>query len=448
MVSLRFLEQIKFLCNSCIISNLSSVINYYMKKITFNQFIHQKTFPKETFNFVSLFSSAGIADYGLKLAGGRCLAACEIDVNRRNAHLANFDCPVFEDIKQDKYQIVEYLKNTSVDLIIATPPCQSFSTANSARGKMQDYRAAEKDVRNTLFLEAIFIIKKLKPKFIIFENVPNFLERVIKDENTGVIDKIGNILDEKLADYLGWKGRLCFSHFGVPQSRKRSLVIYVRRDLAQQYEIKKHHLDPLLWEKSVVDIPSNLIELFENLSFLDSKDEVSSVCSKDHLHIVPTLKPHHYLWVKDIPKSSGKSAWENNCPTCKKEVTHGEIYCTHCYSPMLNRPHMVNNDGTIRSIRGFKTSYRRMSASGLASTITTNSSAFSSDIKLHPTQNRVLSVRECALVQTIPYSFYWPEEQFIRKAHRIREMIGEAVPCLATYQIGNVISLLLTKMTS
>ncbi|MGX2949247.1 DNA cytosine methyltransferase, partial [Frederiksenia canicola] len=393
----------------------------------------------------SLFSSAGIADYGLKMAGGKCLAACEIDPNRKETHEANFNCPVFRDIKQDKIKIVELLKNKEIDLLIATPPCQSFSTANSSRGKREDYKFAEKDQRNTLFLEAVFIAQKLEPKFIIFENVPNFLERIVKENNTGVIDKISNILDEKLSHYVGWKGSLCFSHFGVPQSRKRSLCIYIRRDLASKYNINKSLLDPKLWDKKITEIPKNLLELFDGLSSLDSSSEANAICKKDSLHIVPVLKEHHYFWVKNIPAYSGKSAWENNCPDCNSEIPYGKVYCPYCNKPLLNRPHIINSDGTIRAIKGFKTSYRRMSASGLASTITTNSSAFSSDIKLHPVQNRVLSVRECALVQTIPYSFKWPKSQFIRKAHRIREMIGEAVPCIVTYQIGCKLSDFLNK---
>lgn len=417
-----------------------------MSKITFNNFINAPFTSTESFSFISLFSSAGIADYGLKIAGGKCLAACEIDPNRRRTHQENFDCPVFEDIKQDKDEIIKLFKNKDVDVIIATPPCQSFSTANSARGNRGDYLSAELDFRNTLFLDAVYIIKKLKPKFVIFENVPNFLERIIKDNNSGVIDKIGNILEEKLADYMGWKGSLCCSHFGVPQSRKRSLVVYVRRDFAENNSIKKEYLNPLLWSKLITDIPTNLLELFEGLPSLDSFCEETSYCESDKLHIVPVLKAHHYSWVKDIPAYSGKSAWENDCPVCHIKVEFGEIHCPHCGSPLVNRPHMQNTDGSIRAIKGFKTSYRRMSATGLASTITTNSSAFSSDIKLHPAQNRVLSVRECALVQTIPYSFKWPEEQLIRKAHRIREMIGEAVPCAVTYHIGNIISKMLVKI--
>lgn len=417
-----------------------------MKYIEFSDFIKKDIALESTkFNFISLFSSAGIADYGLKMAGGKCLAACEIDPNRRNTHKENFDCPIFEDIKQDKDKIVSTFKNKEVDLIIATPPCQSFSTANSMRGKRQDYLHAEKDIRNTLFLDATYIINKLKPKFVVFENVPNFLERIVRDTGSEVIDKIGNILEEKLSDYMGWKGNLCCSHFGVPQSRRRSLVIYIRRDIAQKHSVKEDALNPLLWNKLIQNTPNNLISLFDKLPELDSATESSAFCETDKLHIVPVLKEYHYSWVKDIPPYSGKSAWENDCPSCHMQIEFGKVYCPHCNQPLINRPHIKNADGSIRAIKGFKTSYRRMSASGLASTITTNSSAFSSDIKLHPVQNRVLSVRECALVQTIPYSFKWPEEQFIRKAHRIREMIGEAVPCAVTYHIGNIISNVLNQ---
>ena len=168
-----------------------------MKKTTFSHFINipSPTAIAKRFNFISLFSSAGIADYGLAMAGGKCLAACEIDLNRRKTHQENFDCPVFEDIKQDRDKIIDKFKNQNIDVVIATPPCQSFSTANAARGNRKDYLYAELDSRNTLFFDAIYIIKKLKPKFVIFENVPNFLERIIKDNSSDVIDKIGNIIE-------------------------------------------------------------------------------------------------------------------------------------------------------------------------------------------------------------------------------------------------------------
>ena len=77
-----------------------------IEEIDFKQFIHSSPNTKEEFNFISLFSSAGIADYGLKMAGGKCLAACEIDPNRREVHKANFDCPVFNNIKEDKNNII------------------------------------------------------------------------------------------------------------------------------------------------------------------------------------------------------------------------------------------------------------------------------------------------------------------------------------------------------
>ncbi|WP_395551645.1 DNA cytosine methyltransferase, partial [Pseudomonas aeruginosa] len=67
------------------------------------------------------------------------------------------------------------LKDKNIDLIIATPPCQSFSTANSRRGLRDDAEHAKGDERNSLFFEALYIIRELNPSFVLFENVPNFL---------------------------------------------------------------------------------------------------------------------------------------------------------------------------------------------------------------------------------------------------------------------------------
>ncbi|HEQ1709164.1 DNA cytosine methyltransferase, partial [Pseudomonas aeruginosa] len=103
-----------------------------MRRVRYPAFIAgSQRRKKKNFNFVSLFSGAGIGDYGLHLAGGVCLAACEIDTQRAAVHTANFKKHVWGDIRKEKVKIVESLKDKNIDLIIATPPCQSFSTANS-----------------------------------------------------------------------------------------------------------------------------------------------------------------------------------------------------------------------------------------------------------------------------------------------------------------------------
>lgn len=122
---------------------------------SYSEFMSGFIQPKYEFNYVSLFSSAGISDFGLKLLGGKCIAACELDANRRLVHEANISGKVFSDIKEDKNKLVEYVlsQGKTLDLVFATPPCQSFSTANSRRGKLKDTISANSDPRNFLFLK-------------------------------------------------------------------------------------------------------------------------------------------------------------------------------------------------------------------------------------------------------------------------------------------------------
>ncbi|HCV3099489.1 TPA: DNA cytosine methyltransferase, partial [Acinetobacter baumannii] len=158
----------------------------------------------------------------------------------------------------------------------------------------------------------------------------------------------------------------------------------------------------------------------------------------DIFHHVPVLGEKHYSWISNIPVNSGKSAWQNACENCGDDNTPiFQIKCVACNKEIKVRPHIEESDGSIRSIRGFKSSYKRINPTGLSSAITTNTNAFSSDNKLHPNQNRVLSVRECMLIQSIPENFIWPEQIFYKSMHLVREMVGEALPPLVSYQLAH-----------
>ncbi|POZ61984.1 DNA cytosine methyltransferase [Chromobacterium alticapitis] len=394
------------------------------------------------FTFVSLFSGAGIGDYGLKLAGGLCLAACEIDPHRSAVHRANIGAHVWGNIREDKENLIATLDGKKIDLLIATPPCQGFSTANARRGLREDPNHASKDERNHLFFEALYVARKLKPTVIIFENVPNFLVRKIRSENGKMIGRVHEFISASLSEYVGLQEVICFSEIGVPQRRRRSVAIFVRNDkFSDPSNILTNYLSPENWPAQPSGTPSNIIEAINDLQALDGIDETTAISPLDPLHQVPHHSEKHYSWISSIPHGSGKSAWENKCSYCGDEQTPiFTVHCNNCGAEMKNRPHVANKDGSIRAIKGFKTSYKRMLPNELAPTITTASGHFSSDLKLHPTQNRVLSARECARLQAIPDSFTWPPEQHFRKGYLIREMIGEAVPPLVTYRFGIAIA--------
>lgn len=404
------------------------------KGITFRAFLDGKAPQGHGFKFASLFSGAGIGDYGLTLAGATCVAACEIDPHRRLVHQENIESKLFGDLLRSSQGIVELLRNSNLDLLIATPPCQSFSTANAGRGQRHDYVHASKDARNHLFFHALSVAAKIKPRFVVFENVPNFHEKkVAHPARNNVIGRVVDFMDSAMSGYIAWHGTPCFSELGVPQRRKRALSIYVRRDVAELLQIRAQDLDPKLWPSAPRRAPKDISEalkLSTTKSWLDHRKQ-------DHLHTWPDYSPTHLSWISSIPKNSGLSAWTNSCENCGSGFTPwGELTCTSCGKLIRSRPHVTQRDGNIRPVRGFRTSYRRMNPHELAPTITTASGHFSSDLKLHPSEDRVLSPRECAILQTIPRTFEWPSIPRQKRAYLFREMIGEAVPCLVTYRLG------------
>lgn len=146
-----------------------------------------------TLTYISLFSSAGVGCYGFKLEGFECVATNEIIARRLDIQKLNQKCTypsayINDDIKlpETKQKIHEEIKrwhkneNDRVDVVVATPPCQGMSVANHKK------RDNEID-RNSLVTESISLIKQIKPRFFILENVAAFWK-------TGCINPQGKLL--------------------------------------------------------------------------------------------------------------------------------------------------------------------------------------------------------------------------------------------------------------
>lgn len=404
---------------------------------TYLQFLKGQTHPKNQFTFVSLFSGAGVGDYGLVLAGGECLGACEVDPHRQAVHQANIGSAMWGDLRSCSKDIVEEFKDADLDLLIATPPCQGFSSANSRRGMRDDHMHTDRDERNSLFFEALAVARRVQPKVVVFENVPSFFERKIRSHsNPSVVGRVLDFMHSAMPGYINWTGVICFSELGVPQRRKRALAVYLRRDVAVEFGLASDSVElrPAGWPGKVRHAPMTLADA---LNAIPSRKTRTLGTVTDPLQLAPMYSDLHLNWISSIPSGSGKSAWQNACESCGCSATpFGVVTCEGCGSTMFNRPHVVSSGGSIRPIKGFKTSYKRMAPDQLAPTITTASGHFSSDIKLHPFENRVLTPRECARLQSIPDSFVWPTAQKFKSAYLVREMIGEAVPTLVTYRLG------------
>ena len=104
------------------------------------------------------------------------------------------------------------------------------------------------------------------------------------------------------------------------------------------------------------------------------------------------------------------------------------IYCTECGS-LLPRPWVIEN-GEYRLMKGFTSAYKRMKWDAPANALTTNLSYACSDSKLHPEQNRVLSLYEAFIIHTISdFTYVWKRTDGAKVSDKtIREIIGESIP--------------------
>lgn len=341
------------------------------------------------------------------------------------------------------------------DLLCACPPCQGMSSARSKLGNGYDPKNWEVDARNLLVEVVANVVQELRPRLVVLENVPQFLTRLVKHPDTGEgVTAPGLLLERIGADYEAFPTLLDVAEYGVPQTRKRTFITLIRKDepclsFLEQYgkipfPIPTHEGD------KQVSLGKHLAQF--GLSELNPLTLTGAVDANDPLHAVPVWNrgdgDMRYAMVKATDLNGG-SAWDNKacsqgCNNDEWSIDEGSATCPQCGSALLRPVVKDKKSGELRLITGFRnSSYRRMDENSVASTVTTASGHIGSDVNIHPTQHRLLSVRECALLQTFPWDFKWGE--VLKKGHlgKIREMIGEAVPPLFTQAHGQVLKALL-----
>lgn len=170
---------------------------------------------------ISTFAGCGGSSLGYSMAGFRELLAVEWDNNAVETFKMNFHgVPVYHgDIaKLSVEQVLEMtgLKVGELDIFDGSPPCQGFSTA----GKRQ-----LDDPRNGLFREYVRLLRGLRPKVFVMENVSGMVKGVMKLVFVEILKEL------KASGYKVSARLLNAMYFGVPQSRERMIFIGVRDDL-------------------------------------------------------------------------------------------------------------------------------------------------------------------------------------------------------------------------
>lgn len=372
--------------------------------------------------YVSLFSSAGVGDYGFYQEGFKLIASNELLERRMNVQLANNiaednNAYIVGDItkKEIKQKIIKQVEKYTddLDLLVATPPCQGISVANH-------FKKGKDIERNSLVLQSILIAEKLHPKIIVFENVHRFLKTACTDVD-GTVHEIKEVIYKHLSDKYDIYGEeINFKNYGANSSRPRTLVISTRKDL---------NIDP----KSLMPKKQPEKTLKEVIGDLPSLNTMGEITSDDILHTFRPYREDMRDWIHNLKQ--GESAFDNK-------------------DPML-RPHRIVNGKIVFNVRKNGDKYTRQYWDKVAPAIHTRNDILASQNTIHPVDDRVFSIRELLRLMNVPKEFKWSSESYSylnnlsiedkrkwlkKHAITIRQSLGEAVPTIIFREIGENIN--------
>lgn len=335
-----------------------------------------------TINAVDFFSGCGGTSLGLQQAGITPVLGIDIDRDacltyKHNLPNATVICKDIRDIKVS--DISCFIDNNNPLLFSGCAPCQPFSKQNKNQSS-QDFRA-------NLLNEFYRFVMHWMPDYILIENVPGMQKGAIHNEIfTGFVKNI-----ELLGYYPRFK-ILPALNYGVPQSRKRLVLVATKTN---NYELPAPTHGEGLKPISVVrDWIYNLPDLSNGATDPNDPD-----------HQAAKLTPINLERIALTPEGKGRECWPERL----------QLNCHKGYS-------------------GHTDVYGRMSWDKPASALTTRCISYSNGRYGHPEQNRAISVREAACLQTFPRTY-----KFFGNKQSKAKQIGNAVPPLMSYAIAQSI---------
>ena len=406
---------------------------------------------------LSLFSSAGIGELGIKAAGLKILVSNELLKDRALLYSENYPdvTEICGDIWEEKEHIIDAWNSIETDapfMVYATPPCQGMSS-NGTGKLLREYREGRRpkeDPRNRLIIPTMEIVKKLRPHWLLLENVPTMDQTIILNENGEPVNIIEYIRTTLGDEYIGKAEVVNCADYGIPQTRKRLITIFTRDEVGKNLFQKNH--GSMLPERTHCE-GGNLFykpwvtvrDAIGNMPALRAEAGKNENLEFNPYHVVPIIEDEKLFWITNTPE--GNTAFNNQCcnPECmyQNNPVHGSnyesgihqsnketpIYCVKC-GALLPRPTVIDEKtGKRRLIRGFDTAYRRMEWDKPAATLTQKMHAVASDKKIHPSQDRALSLYEAMVLQTIAdYSYRFEIDGKPVTRNMICQVIGESVP--------------------
>ena len=373
--------------------------------------------------FLDLFCGCGGFSLGMERAGFQCLAAVDFNPEAVATFQANFPrvAHVLEkDVtKFPPAQLAELIGTDRVDVIAGGPPCQGFSTARQRDGANHGSERFVEDSRRLLFLEFLRYVEFFQPRAFVMENVLGIQSAAGGEYFTRVQHEarlLGYRVVSQIADAFA---------LGVPQKRRRQLIVGVRGDL------------PGFFPTVLAPAP----RAFPGTTLGPAIGDLPRVVAGDgwetRTYDLARRSEHLARWGKVARR------WLFDV----LEVRRAEYLTAHRARPHSERDLrdfalLREGENSAEAMRrgvgfefpydktSFKDRYTRQSRRESCSTIVAH---LSKDglMFIHPTQNRSLTPREAARIQSFPDWFQFP----VARTHQFR-IIGNAVPPLVGEAVG------------
>lgn len=321
-----------------------------------------------------------------------------------------------------------------VDVVVGGPPCQSFSTAGRAR----DPHGMRNDPRNFLFENYIHILEHFQPQIFVFENVVGLLSANVNNEL--VINTIFERMNEvgyNVLNELEIRSNIVLNsvHYGVPQTRKRVIIIGVRNDLninpIDIYRmIEKTHYGP---DEEALD---GLIQYVNVRDAISDLPRLKPGQGEDDIHFIPEMLNDYTQNIRDIDF----------------DRLYNHMARNHNDQDIQRYTLMSENEWTLRELldhhpeldngRAFGNSYVVQNWELPGRTIIAHLYKDGNQF-IHPdhTQGRTFTVREAARIQSFPDNF-----RFMGSRTQQFKQVGNAVPPIMARSIARAVNEALERL--
>tara|TARA_B100000686_G_C16753644_1_gene954075 strand:- start:270 stop:1469 length:1200 start_codon:yes stop_codon:yes gene_type:complete len=378
------------------------------------------------FKVIDLFSGAGGFSEGFKRVKFKIAGAVEHKVKYAATHKHNFpDSSIFScDIQTLPPKIFSQksgVKKNNHTIIIGGPPCQTFSTIGTPKIKSLKKNGKD-DPRNYLYKDFLEYVQYFKPELFIFENVPALKTKYkgkLFQNIIGIVDDLNYSVNYKVLNAV---------HYGVPQIRQRLFIVGAKQGLKFEFPEPLFHHSNGKKERNQLELfrrgtPYNLAR-----TVFDAISDLPKIHDGIREGLLPYSKFSDLTDFQRMLRNKEGMVGNNVCrmsnERAKKVFKHMEQGSKYMDLPKKVRQILPFREDIfpdrLKRLNMLEPSWTVLAHIGM-----------DGYMYIHPTENRTLSVREAARIQSFPDSF-----EFIGNMREQYIQVGNSVPPLLSEQLA------------